>query len=84
MFKSVYIKTYRKVPKFSDTHQLYSKHPKLQHKRFYHGVISPNDVIGIANSEDPDKKEQSGLGLHCWPRTYVGKLGIVTVIGILH
>ena len=28
--------------------------------------MSPNDADGMANSVDPDK-EQSGLGLHCFP-----------------
>ena len=27
--------------------------------------IHPNDAGGMANSEDPDPKEQSDLGLHC-------------------
>ena len=31
--------------------------------------MSPKDAEGIANSEDPDQKEeQSDLGLHCLPR----------------
>ena len=51
---------YCKVPKFSDTHLLDGKHPKIQHKRFYHGVISPNDAIGIANSEDPEQTAHLG------------------------
>ena len=50
-----------KLPKFSDTHQLYCNLPKIQTKRFYHDVIPPDDDNGIANSEDPDQS----LGLHC-------------------
>ena len=47
--------SYRKIPTFSDTYLLYCKHSKIQIKRFYYGVIPPNDANGIANSEDPDQ-----------------------------
>ena len=46
---------YRKVPKFSDTNLLYCKHPKIQTKSIYPGVIPLNDANGIVNSEDPDQ-----------------------------
>ena len=32
----------------------------IRAKRFYHGVIPPNDENGIANSEDPDQTAPLG------------------------
>ena len=40
---------YCKVPKFSGTHLLYSKHSKFQINMLYHGVMLPNDANEIAN-----------------------------------
>ena len=33
----------------------YCKYSKIQTKRFYYCMEMPNDVNGIANSEDPDQ-----------------------------
>ena len=55
---------YRKVPKFSDARTLCCKVPKRPNLRVFH----QKDADGIANSEDPDQKEQSDLSLHCLPR----------------
>ena len=55
-----HVKAYRKVPKWSDSDLLYSKHSKIQTKRFYLGVILLNDANGIANSGDPDQTAPLG------------------------
>ena len=38
---------------------------KVEHFTFYRSAIRLKDANGMANSEDPDQTEQSGLGLHC-------------------
>ena len=43
-----------KVPNFGH-HYPYYKQSKIQTKKFYHGVIVPDDANEIGNSEDPDQ-----------------------------
>ena len=77
--EGIIILSYHNVPKFLDTQNLYCKHSKILTKRFYHGVIPPNDANRIANIEDPDQTAPSlgrllpvwvcsVLGMHCLPR----------------
>ena len=40
---------------FLHTCLLYSECSKIQTKKFYHGLIPPNDANRIENSEDPDQ-----------------------------
>ena len=46
-------RSYRKVPKFSDTSKLCCNLPKIQTKRQNLSVFGQRDANGIANSEDP-------------------------------
>ena len=51
---------YRKVPKFSDTRELWCSLPKIQTKRPKFRVFHQKDANGIANSEDPDQTAPLG------------------------
>ena len=52
----------------------YYKHSNFKTKRFYHGMLPPNDANGIANSEDPDQAAPRDLGMYCLPDLSVQKL----------
>ena len=45
---------------------------------FYHRVIWPKDVNGMADSVDADQTAPSDLGLHCLPDLSVQILWIIT------
>ena len=46
---------YRKFPKYSDTQNICCNHSKISTMWLYHGVMSPNDADGMANSVDSDQ-----------------------------
>ena len=54
------IRTYRKVPKFSDTRKLRCNLPKIQTKRPNLRVLHQNNANGMANSEGPDQTAPRG------------------------
>ena len=54
------LRSYRKVPKFSDTRKLCCNLPKIQTKRQNLLIFWLKDANGIANSEDPDQTAPIG------------------------
>ena len=54
---------YRKFPKYSDTQIICCNHFKIWTMWLYHGVMSPNDADGMANSVDPG--QTAPLGAIC-------------------
>ena len=51
---------YRKVPKYSDTQNICCDNSKIWTMWLYHGVMSPNDADGMANSVGPDQTAPRG------------------------
>ena len=51
---------YRKFPKYSDTPKICCNHSKIWTMWLYHGVMSPNEADGMANSVDPDQTAPPG------------------------
>ena len=51
---------YRKFPKYLDMQKNCCYHSKILTMWLYHGVTSPNDADGMANSVDPDQTAPLG------------------------
>ena len=67
LVSSLNLRTYCKVPKFSDARKLCCNLPKIQTKSPNLRVFCKKDANGIANSEDPDQTaplgaDQTALG----------------------
>ena len=52
---------YRKIPKNSDTRNIWCNHPKIQTRWLYCREMHPKDADGMANGVDPDQNQTPPL-----------------------
>ena len=56
----IFLTSYRKFPKYSDTQNICCNHPKSWLRQRFFRMIHPKDAAGTANSIDPDQTAPLG------------------------
>ena len=69
----MFIHTYRKFPKYSDTQKNFCNHSKIWTMWLYHRVMGPKDADGMANSVDPDQTGAVWSGSALFAQVYMSE-----------